>query len=146
MATTVKRITLWRREVPNRPGELAATLAPLAEAGANLDVVMGYRFPGNESLAAIEVYPVTGRKAAAAAERAGLADSGIPTLLVQGTNRAGLGASFAQALSDARINMAFLVAQVIGRTYSAVIGFDTDADAKRAATLLKRAGDATRRR
>ena len=141
---TVKRITLWRREVPNRPGELAATLVPLAEAGANLDVVMGYRFPGNESQAAIEVYPVAGRKAAAAAQRAGLTDSGIPTLLVQGNNRAGLGASFARALSDAGINVAFLVAQVIGRTYSAVIGFDNDADARRAATLIKRAGDTKR--
>lgn len=141
MATTVKRITLWRREVPNQPGQLAATLVPLAQAGANLDVVMGYRFPGNESRAAIEVYPVTGRKATAAAQSVGLADSGIPTLLVQGANRAGLGASWAQALADAGINVAFLVAQVMGRTYSAVIGFDNDADAKRAATLLKRAAD-----
>jgi len=34
MALTVKRITLWRREVENEPGILAGTLEPLANAGA----------------------------------------------------------------------------------------------------------------
>ena len=49
MPVTVKRDTLWRKEIENRPGALAAVLAPLAEAGADLQVVMGYRHPGHES-------------------------------------------------------------------------------------------------
>jgi hypothetical protein len=40
---------------------------------------------------------------------------------------------------DPGINLSFLVAQVIGRRYSAVIGFENDADAKKAATLIKKA-------
>jgi hypothetical protein len=71
MALTVKRITLWRREVENQPGVLARTLEPLAAAGADLRLVMGYRFPEATTRAAIEVYPVTGRKATARAEQAG---------------------------------------------------------------------------
>jgi hypothetical protein len=35
--------------------------------------------------------------------------------------------------------MAFFVAQVVGRKYSAVIGFDSDADAKTAADLIRKA-------
>jgi hypothetical protein len=45
MSLTVKEITLWPREVENRTGTMASTLAPLAEAGADLRVVMGYRYP-----------------------------------------------------------------------------------------------------
>ena len=34
MAVTVKKAVLWRKEIDNRPGMLADTLGPLAEAGA----------------------------------------------------------------------------------------------------------------
>lgn len=145
MATvTVKSITLWRVEVENRPGTLAAALGPLAEAGANLKVAMAYRFPGNESRGAIELYPVSGKRATAAARRAGLSESGIPTLLVEGDDKPGLGAAIARSLSQAGINVAFFVAHAVGRRYAAVIGFDTAAGAKKAAPLLRKAKPAKR--
>ena len=53
MALSTKRIVLWRTEVDNRPGALANVLAPLAAAGANLEVVVGYRHGGPEGKAAI---------------------------------------------------------------------------------------------
>ena len=62
MAVTVKKIVLWRKEVENRTGILANALAPLANAGTDIHVVMGYRHPGQESKAAIELYPVTGEE------------------------------------------------------------------------------------
>jgi hypothetical protein len=139
MPVTVKNITLWRKEVENRPGILAGTLEPLAEAGADLQVVMGYRFPGNESIAAIELYPVTGRASTKAAQAAGLEAFSIPTLLVDGDNKPGLGHAIARAIAEAGVNIAFLVAQVIGRKYSAVIGFDSPEDARKAAPLIKKA-------
>src|SRR6516165_1435088 len=73
MAVTVKRIGLWRSEVANEPGALARTLEPLAASRASLRVVMGYRFPEHPERAAIEVYPVAGARATAAAQAAGLA-------------------------------------------------------------------------
>ena len=100
---------------------------------------MAYRYPGNESKAAIELYPLTGKKLIAAAAEVGLAASSIPTLPVEGDNKPGLGHTIAQAIADAGVNLSFLVAQVIGRRYSAVVGFETDADAKKAATLIKKA-------
>src|SRR5438552_939878 len=98
MGLTVKRITLWRAEVENRAGVLATTLEPLAQAGADLRLVMGYRFPQNPERSAIELYPVTGKRLAAAAQQAGLGEAkDIPCLLVEGDNRAGLGAAIARA-------------------------------------------------
>jgi hypothetical protein len=139
MAIKVKSITLWRREVENRPGELAATLEPLARAGSDLQVVMSYGLPGQGNRAVLELYPVSGKKGTAAAGAAGLSASAIPTLLVEGDNRPGSGHAMARALADAGININFLVAQTIGRRFSAVFGFETQADAKNAASLIKKA-------
>jgi hypothetical protein len=139
MPVTIKNITLWRKEVENQPGVLASTLEPCAKGGADLQVVMGYRYPGSADKAAIELYPIAGRKLTDAAEGAGLEASSIPTLLVKGDNRPGLGHAIAQAIGEVGINLAFLVAQVIGRRYAAVIGFETAEDAQKAAALIKRA-------
>ena len=99
----------------------------------------GYRFPGAEDQAAIELYPITGRKAIDAAKSAGLSAAAIPTLLVQSDNRPGLGHALARAIGDAGINIAFFMAQVLGRRYSGVIGFDSQADARKAAGLVRKA-------
>jgi hypothetical protein len=139
MAIKVKPITLWRREVENKPGALAATLEPLARAGADLRIVMGYREPGGENLSALELYPVSGKKTAAAAGAAGLAASGIPTLLVEGDNRPGLGHAITRAVAEAGININFVVAQTVGRRFGAVFGFENQADAKTAAALIRKA-------
>jgi hypothetical protein len=45
----------------------------------------------------------------------------------------------AKAIGDSGINAGFLVAQVVGRRYSAVVGFHRDEDAKTAAALIKKA-------
>jgi len=139
VAVTVKRIVLWRKEVENRTGILANALAPLAHAGTDIHVVMAYRFPHHGSKAAIELYPVTGTKSVTAAKEAGFSASAIPALLVEGDNRAGLGYATAQAIAGAGINMDFLVAQVIGRKYSAVFGFESDTDAAKCAAIIRKA-------
>jgi hypothetical protein len=141
MALTVKVITLWRREIENRPGALAGVLHPLATTKADVQVLMAYRFPGDESRGAVELFPISGRKAAAAAADAGLTPaSDIPAVMVQGSNRAGLGYRTSRAIADAGINLAFLVAQVVGTKFSAVYGFDSVTDRDRAVKLLKKGG------
>src|SRR5919109_3687595 len=110
MALTVKRITLWRADVENQPGVLARALEPLARAGADLRLVMGYRFPQTPERSAIELFPVSGKSATAAAQEAGLAQAAdIPCLLVEGDNRPGFGAVMTRGLADAGINIAFLM-------------------------------------
>ena len=138
MPVTVKKILLWRKEVDNQAGALARTLEPLAKAGADLQVVMGYRYPGNEEKAVIELHPVAGKKVTSAAEKAGLGASSIPTLLVEGDNRPALAHKIAQALADAGVNLSFLVAQVLGKRFVGTIGFETEADANKAIDLIKK--------
>ena len=139
MAVLIRKIELWRSEVPNQAGTLATILGPLAGAGADLRVVMGYRYPGNETKAAIEVFPIKGKKQLAAAEAAGLQVTSIPTLLIEGDNKPGLGSMIGQALADASINISFLMAQVLGTKYSAVAGFEKAEDADKAIPLIKKA-------
>ena len=138
MPVTVKSISLWRKEVENQVGTLAHTLEPVTNAGANLQVLMGYRYPGEGGKAAIELYPVAGKKVSAAASTAGLSASSIPTLLVEGDDKPGLGLAIAQAIAGAGVNLTFFVAQSIGRKFSAVLGFETEAGARTAAPLIKK--------
>lgn len=145
MAIAIKKAVLWRKEVENRPGALASALAPLAAAGANLKLVVGYRLPGDGTRGAIEVYPVSGKKAVAAAENAGLDASALPTLLVEGDDKPGLGHALASALGEAGINVVYAMAQVVGKKYGAVLVFENEADAARAGGLLKKASAAKRR-
>ncbi len=142
MAISVKKITLWRREVEDRPGTLAQTLEPLAEAGANLQVVMSYAMGGGK--AAIEVFPVTGNRATNAARQGGLSESGPPAIAVNGDNRPALARDISRALADEGINIHFLVAQVIANRYAAVFGFGSDDHATRAMELIKKVGGARR--
>ena len=139
MAISVKKATLWRTEAENKPGALSSVLGPLAKAGVDLQVVMGYRYPDEENKAVIQVCTISGKKATTAASKAGLAASAIPTLLVQGKNRPGLGHAIAQAVAEAGINVTFVVAQVIDTRFSAVMGFEDEAASKQATTLIKKA-------
>jgi hypothetical protein len=145
VAITVKKVVLWHREVDNRPGTLAGALEPLAQAGADLQVVMAYRYPGTDK-GAIELHPVSGRKSIAAAQTAGLARSSIPVLLVEGDNRPGLGYALTKAVGDAGINMSFVMAQVVGRRYAAVFGCENETDAAKAAMLIRKAATPVRKR
>ena len=144
MPITVKKIILWRSEVDNKPGALASTIEPPAKAGADLKVIMGYREPAIEGKAAIEVFPVTGKKVGAAAGAVGLKPAAIPTLLVEGDNKPGLGHAMARSIADGGINIAFLMAQAIGRKFTAVVGFETEEDAKKATPMIKKAARGVR--
>jgi hypothetical protein len=145
MPVTVKNISLWRKEVENQVGTLAHTLEPVTKAGANLHVLMGFRYPGEGTKAAIELYPIAGKKVTAAAAEAGLSASSIPTLLVEGDDRPGLSFAIAQAIAGAGVNMTFFIAQAIGRRFSAVVGFETEADLKTAAPLIRKAAAGQRK-
>lgn len=146
MAVTMKRITLWRGEFQNVPGVLAGVLEPMAASGADLQIVMGYRYPGDPHTSAIEIYPVAGRKASAAAVAGGLEPSHIPTILVEGENRPGLGAELSRTIAEAGLNIAFLVVQVIGRRYSTILGFESEEDAKKASRIIRKTGGSAKKK
>jgi hypothetical protein len=146
MAIKVERITLWRGDVEDHPGALARVLASQVAAGSDLQVVMGYRLPGAPRRAVLELYPIVRARARAAARATGLHASPAPTLLVGGDDRPGLAHVLTRSLADAGINLSFAVALAAGRRYSAVLGFENDADAARALALLRRRGRQRRAR
>jgi len=139
MSVRIRKVVLWRTELTHRPGALADLLEPLVAAGADLEVVMGYRIPGRRTRAVVEVAPIGTRRLARTAEASGLSTDGAPTLLVQGDNRPGLAGLIARALAESRVNIAFLVAQVVGNQYSAVFGFESEADLDKAADRIRAA-------
>jgi hypothetical protein len=75
----------------------------------------------------------------AAAKTVGLAPSDMAALLVQGDNRQGLGHAITKVIGDGGISLSFVMAQVVGRRYSAMFGFETEADAARATALTRKA-------
>ncbi|HMC22048.1 MAG TPA: hypothetical protein VKL19_09390 [Thermoanaerobaculia bacterium] len=136
MAVTVKNVVIWRAEVAHLRGELARVLQPLAEAAANLQVIMAYA-EGERGL--VEICPISGKKVTDAAKKAGFSPSSKPTLLVQGDDRAGLGSRIAKAIAEQGVSISFDVTQVIGRKFSSVYGFQAEDDARKAAAAIKKA-------
>ena len=133
---SVKPVQIWILHGADRKGMLADALAPLVEAGANLQIVMGYRYPGELDRAAVEVFPIDGPTQEAAARKLGFELSDTPCLRVDGEDRKGLGAQMTRALADAGISMAFLVAQTVVKKFTAVIGFLTEDDAGKASKII----------
>lgn len=139
MSVTVKKATLWRRELENKPGALADTLKPFAKTNVNLQVIMGYTFP-NAGGAAVEVYPITDSKSEEAAKEAGLSPAKeIACLIVEGDDRVGVGYEIANAVGAAGINLHFAVCQVFEKRYLGVFGFGSDQDASKAEQLIRQA-------
>ena len=145
MAVTVRPITLWRKELQDRPGALADSLAPVTDASVDVQILMAYRFPGEPGRAAVELFPISGRRATVAAGNAGFGASDIPALLVEGDNSPGLGHRLSRAIADAGINLDFVVAQVIGRKFSAVFGFADSEGARRSVSIIKKESAGGRR-
>jgi hypothetical protein len=146
MAITVKKAALWRKEIDNRPGTLASALEPLARAGADLQVVMAYRYPGADK-GAVELHPVSPWRAHNPAR----ADcpprpAGQDLRTVRDPQSGRLQSASSPTLGDAGINMSFVMAQVVGRRYAAVFGFENEADGAKAATLIKKAATPVRKK
>jgi hypothetical protein len=138
MTVKITRVEIWQTEIQNKPGVLASTLQPLAERRADLKVVMKYSVPGRPSRATVEIFPGTGRRGALAAQAAGFSRSRTPVLLVEGPNRPGLAYAVANTIAWAGIDVRFLSAQVVGKRYSALLGFKTDEEARKARVLIRR--------
>lgn len=141
MAIKVKKAVLWKRDLENRPGTLAESLKPFADAKQNLQVVMGYAYPGERNRSALEVYPVTGAKGEAAARAAGLeAMTHTNCLLIEGDDRVGLAYAMASELAGNSLNISFSIIQVVGGKFLAILGFESAEDADKATAIIKSVG------
>ena len=138
MGVQITRVTLWQTEIPNQPGALGAILEPLAQSQTDLQFVAKYSLPGRSTRATVEILPRKGRRATIAIRTAGFSLSPTPVLLVEGTNRPGLAYAVTNSIAWAGINLRFLSAQVVGDRYSALLGFQSDDDRRKGASLIRK--------
>jgi hypothetical protein len=138
MSLKVTKIDVWSGEIQDQPGALAGVLRKLADANADLEMVVARRQPEGSGAGMVFLAPVKGRKATAAAAVAGLNPApGVAAFRVEGTNRPGLGAKMTGAIADAGINMRGLSAAALGSRFVAYMAFDSTEDADKAAKAIK---------
>jgi len=141
MAYTVSKVDMWAGEIEDRVGSLSAKLAALAEAGVDLEIVVARRQPHMPGRGVVFAGPVKGAKAQQAAAASGWSRTpDLFALRVEGPNKPGDCQHVARMLAEAGINLGGLAATVCGSRYVLSLGFDTEADATKAAGLLKGAG------
>jgi hypothetical protein len=132
---------MWMGEINDRIGGLAAKLEAVADAGADLEIVVARRQPHRPGKGVVFLGPVTGAKAQKAAGAAGLTRApDLVALRIEGPNKPGDCYRLTRRLADAGINLRGLTATVVGKKYVLALGFDHDADATKAARLLRAAG------
>ncbi len=141
MAYKVSKVEMWTGELVDRTGGLAAKLEPLAEAGADLEVIVARRQPHVPGKGIVFLGPVKGAKGQKAAHAAGLRKStDLVALRIEAPNKPGECHRITRVLANAGINLRGLTATVFGRSFVTALGFDNDADAAKAARLLRGAG------
>jgi len=137
MGFKLERVHIWSGEIADQAGGMSSKLAPLAEAGANLEYILTRRQPDRPGMGVLYVAPVTGPSQVRAARLAGLVETHDTVVLrVEGDNEAGLGYRLTQQWAMAGINLQGLTMAVIGTKFVGFAVFDTVADANRAAQIL----------
>ena len=138
MPVRIKRIGLWRTAVPNRPGAIAEALEALAQGNLDLKVVRVRTMPGGAGRHTVEIYGGEGKRAAMVARAAGFSLAPAATVLLQGDDRPGLAYAVANAVAWAGLVVRDLEADVVGTRYSAILTFNSEADADKAVAVIRK--------
>lgn len=142
MALKVNRADVWAGDLSDQPGSLARVLGAVADAGGSVECVIARRKDNSAGAGTVFITPVQGKRVQDAARGAGLSPaSNIGTLRVEGSDRPGLGRRITQAVADGGISMRGLTAAVLGNRFVAYLGFDSTADADRAAEAIRGVSD-----
>lgn len=143
MGFKLERVHIWSGEVADKAGGMASKLAPLAQAGANLEYIQTRRQPDRPGLGVLYIAPITGPAQVRAARSVGLAETHDTVVLrVEGDNEAGLGFRLTQQWATAGISLQGLTMAVMTDRFVGFAAFDTVADANKAAQILADLGAA----
>ena len=139
MAMKITRQVVWAATIKDKPGSLAAKLAALADAGADLGFGIARRTDQKKGKGVVFATPISGARQIAAAKKAGFKRAaGLHGLRVEGTDKPGLGAALTAAMAEAGINLRGLSAAAIGRRCVCNLAFDTAGDATKAGRVLRK--------
>ncbi|HZC35073.1 MAG TPA: hypothetical protein VE242_05640 [Chthoniobacterales bacterium] len=138
MSLTVTKVDVWAAQIEDQPGGLAKILGAVADAGGNLECVVARRDPAKTGKGVAFITPVKGANVRKAGKAEGLAPAEkLATLRVEGNDAPGLGFQFTSAIAKAGINLRGVSGAAVGRKFVVYLGFDGDADAAKAARVLK---------
>jgi predicted amino acid-binding ACT domain protein len=141
MSYRLHRVHAWSVEVEDVPGGVAAKLAKLAEAGANLEFVFTRRLTTKPGAGVLFVAPVSGPEVVRAAQACGMHEAQDPIVMrVEGDNSAGLAHRLTQQWAREGINLHELSMVVVGSKFVGYAAFDSVEDANMAATILAHVG------
>ena len=139
MKLSITRTDVWATSIDDRPGGLANTLAPLAEAGANLEFIVARRAPEQSGKGVVFITPVKGAKQVKAAGVAGFQKTGtLHSVRIEGGDKPGMGAKITKALADSGINLRGLSAAAFGRKFVTYLALDSAEAATKAIAILKK--------
>src|SRR3954471_12732341 len=139
MAIKASRHDIWMAIIDDRAGGAADKLEALANAGANLEVVLARRTPEHPGQGVLFASPVEGKKVSAAAEQAGFRRAeNIHGVRIEGSDKAGLGAKIARSLAEAGISFRGLNGMAVGKNFLSFIACDSAEDAAKAVKALRK--------
>ncbi len=137
MAYKIEKVDVYVGLLKDQSGSLADKLEILADAGANLQFVIGRRDKPGKGI--VFMTPLAGRAQLNAAKKARLKKSpSLQSLRIEGPDRPGLGAKITRAMSDAGINLRGLSAACAGGRCVVNIAFDDRKDMNKASQVLKK--------
>lgn len=137
MAYSIQKVAVWTGEIKDRPGALAEKMEALAQAGANLEFVIARRTSRGKGI--VFMAPVKGARQIRAAAAADIVKSDKAyALRIEGTDKAGIGATVTKTLADAGINVRGATAFAIGKKCVFYLAFDTPEDSTKARRILNK--------
>ena len=138
MALKIQRVDTWAAPLEDRPGELAAKLKSLAQAGVNLEFVIARRAPDKPGEGVVFVTPIKGAAGTRAARTAGfIKTNSLHTVRIEGADKKGEGTKITQALAEQGLNLRGLSAAAVSKKFIAHLALDTAADAAKAVRILR---------
>jgi hypothetical protein len=138
MELMVEREDVWIASLEDKPGALAAKLAALADAGADLDFVIARRSPDRPGTGVMFVTPLRGDAELKAASGIGFsAANRLHSLRVEGENVKGLAGKISGKLGEAGINLRGFSGALIGKRFVLHIAFDTADLQEKAIRIIK---------
>jgi hypothetical protein len=139
MKLDITRVDVWVAGIEDRPGGLAEKLRGLAQAGANLEFLLGRRASDQPGKAVMFAAPIKGAKQTRAARKLGFHKSNsLQGIRVAAADKPGLGLALSQSLADAGINLRGFSGTAVGKRAVFYIAFDTAAEVRKAIRCLNR--------
>ena len=139
MAIKASRHDVWMAIIDDRAGGAAEKLEALANAGANLEVVLARRAPEHPGQGVLFASPVEGKKVERVAIESGFKRAeNIHGVRIEGTDKPGLGAKITRSLADSGISFRGINSMAIGKNFLSFIACDSADDAAKAVKALRK--------